>query len=200
MESTAATTDAAPILSLGGLELRLARSLTTATTDYTIEGCLQGGGAGPFCDGGSLQIQNGHSGLVDEVFFQEDGRFAQQLAVQAENDTPLILALCDGLGTTVATVPITVRHRSATTAGDRGMVTVPRAVAIEVLNRSGQRRMLILVPAGVRLPSSACAVRPIGAAASSFRCGKRIAWFRTWWWTKSTPNCPLARRWKLSCT
>ena len=37
-------------------------------------------------------------------------------------------------------------------AGAASVATVPRELAVEVLTRSGQRRMQVLAPAGVRLP------------------------------------------------
>jgi hypothetical protein len=144
--------DAGPVLSLGGLELRLAHSLTTESTEYTLEGRLQGRGAELFCDGGSLLIQNPQTGLVEEAFFSSDGHFAQSLALEPDNDTPLVLALCDGLSTVAATVPVTLRHRGLAAAGTPAPATVPRPIAIEVLTRAGQRRRQVLAPAGVRLP------------------------------------------------
>jgi hypothetical protein len=142
-----------PVLGVGGLVLRLARPLTTDSSDYLLEGRLDGSGAELFCDGGSLQIQNGQTGLVDEVFFASDGQFAQTLTLPPDSDTPVVLALCDGLGTIAATAPINLRHRGVATPGEASVPTVQRAIAVEVLARSGQRRRQMLIPAGVRLPA-----------------------------------------------
>src|SRR5439155_11613378 len=67
-------------------------------------------------------------------------------------DTPLVLALCDGLGEIAASVPVTLRHRSTQAAGDVSAPTLARELAIEVWTRAGQRRRQMLAPAGARLP------------------------------------------------
>jgi hypothetical protein len=151
--NAASDQSAGPVLTLGGLELHLARSLTTDSADYTLQGWLSGQGAELFWDGGSLQIQNNLTGLVEEAFFTNTGHFSQAIYFAAESDAPLLLALCDSVGGVVATLPVTVRQRTISTAADPGSPTLPRDLALEVLTRSGQRRKQILAPKGTRLPA-----------------------------------------------
>src|SRR5205823_6022467 len=104
-------------------------------------------------DGGSLQIQNTATGLVEEAFFASDGRFQQMLPLAPESDTRLVLALCDGLGDIVATAPLTVRHRSRPATPDEPSAPcLPSDLAIEVRGRTGQRHLQVLAPAGAALP------------------------------------------------
>jgi hypothetical protein len=144
-----------PVLALGGLELRLQHAVTTVRTEYAFDGQLSGAGAELFCAGGSLQVQESNTGLAHEVFFTADGRFALSMTLLPETDTPLVLALCDDLGDIVATVPLTLRHRSAALAagaGDLARPVLARELAIEVRSRNGQHRKQVLAPVGSSLP------------------------------------------------
>jgi hypothetical protein len=146
--------DPTTILSLGGLELRLDHPLHSETPVYTLTGRLQGGGADLFCDGGSLQIQNAATGLVEEAFFAADGRFTQELTLAPDADSRFTVALCDGLGDIAAAVPVTVRHRGQgpSAAPNPGTPTLPRALTVGLRSRGGQRRQQVLAPAGAALP------------------------------------------------
>jgi hypothetical protein len=139
-------------VSLGGLEFRLRHPVTTQQQNYLLEGRLSGGGAEMFCAGGSLQVQNKVTGLVEEQFLAADGTVVQTLTLEPDTDNTFMLALCDGLGEVAATAPLTIRHRQTldSTAAFGGAV-LERSIAIGVL-RSGQRRKQVLAPAGASLP------------------------------------------------
>jgi hypothetical protein len=159
-----------PVLSLGGLELRLSHPVATQEQHYALAGRLTGPGADLFCDGGSLLVHNKLTGLVDEVFFAADGGFHQPLTLEAETDNSLVLALCDGLGEVAATVPLTIRHRQTLDAtAAAGGAVLERSLALGVLSRTGQRRKQILAPAGASLPGRfSCVCR------TSDQCGRLV--------------------------
>jgi hypothetical protein len=156
-------------VSLGGLELRLRHPVTTQQQDYLLEGRLGGSGAEMFCDGGSLQVQNKLTGLVEEQFLAADGTVVQELTLEPDSDNTFVLALCDGLGEIAATAPLTIRHRRTVdaTSASSGVV-LERSLAIGVL-RSGQRRKQVLAPAGASLPG-----RFIGLCRTADQCGRLV--------------------------
>ncbi|HYV38352.1 MAG TPA: hypothetical protein VE988_21900 [Gemmataceae bacterium] len=148
------TPEKGPVLSLGGLELRLDHSLITQTAPYVFQGQLHGEGAEPYCAGGSLQLRSSRTGLVEEAYFAHDARFSQVLEIALESDTPFIVALCDTLGDVAASLPITIRHRAsgADSHTQPGSPVLTKPLAIEVRGRAGQRELHVLAPAGATLP------------------------------------------------
>jgi hypothetical protein len=141
------------VLPLGGYELHLSGPLTTDNTEYALAGRLHGKGADAFFSGGSLLIQHKDSGLVDEVFFSNEGHFAHALTLRPHSELPLVLALCDDLGEVVATVPVILRHRTPTAPAAPGVPTLPHDLLLEVRVRGGGRRKQLLAPAGMPLPA-----------------------------------------------
>jgi molecular chaperone DnaK len=117
----------------------------------------------PQLEGASVRLRSLATGLIDEVFLDDRGTFAQEIELQGETDNVLEAAVCDGDGRELGCVPITVRHLAA--ARRLGQAVLPtqlitKPLQIEVLNRGRQRVKQVVAPIGATLPGTfACTCR-----------------------------------------
>src|SRR5262249_37435419 len=83
----------------GGLELHVTSPPTARDTAYTLTGAVRvRPGTDESLEGGSVQVRSFATGLTEEAFLDDRGRFAQDLELDAETDTDYELAVCDPAG------------------------------------------------------------------------------------------------------
>jgi molecular chaperone DnaK len=147
----------------GGLELHVTSPPNARDTAYTLTGAVRVSpvegkpSTNESLEGGSVQVRSFASGLTEEAFLDDRGRFAQELELEAETDNFYELALCDPSGEEVTRVPFTVRHVAA--GRQLGQAVLPtqlitKPLQIEVLNRQRQRVKQVIAPVGATLPGT----------------------------------------------
>jgi molecular chaperone DnaK len=103
----------------------------------------------------SVRIRAIATGLIEEVFLDGRGAFAQELELQPEADNALQLTVCNGVGEETARVVVCIRHQARAGPRDGSGLSGPRLTKpwqIEVLNRSQHRVKQVVAPAGAPLP------------------------------------------------
>ncbi len=158
-------TDCQSVLHPERLELHWTSPVNTRSTQYHATGVVRlraaDGTALPLTaadgllEGGSVRIRSRVTGLIDEVFLDDRGTFAQDLELQPGSDNVLELTVCDGSGRDVAQLITCIRHQEgARPLGQAVLATqlITKPLQIEVLNRSRQRVKQVVAPIGATLP------------------------------------------------
>lgn len=151
------------------LEFHVTSPTTTNETSYLATGVIRSWAEGTLpssaqnragclsLDGSSVRLRSTANCLVEEVFLDERGSFAQPVEIVADSDTPLDWTWCDADGNDRTTLQTVVRHRSIGQVPPRGVLAtqlITRPLSILVLTRGRQRIKQMIAPIGSALPGS----------------------------------------------
>lgn len=100
------------------LELHITGPPQSTDATYVLSAEIQGADAASLCQGGSLRILSLATGLVEEAYFDAQGRIAQEIELSSEKENRLRLTVVDAAGRELVAALLSVGPAGAWQAAD----------------------------------------------------------------------------------